>query len=563
MRRTPPSLEERVARLERMVAEIHAQLAERPTPPPPEPEAQALIARANTAATAEAGRAEAWAHRSEQWLGRVGLALLFLGLVYLFNYSIDLIWGWITPTVRVAIGLSIGAVLLGFGLRLHSTRPSYSQILLAGALAVFYVSGFAAFTLYHLVSYGVAFAYMSGVMVLAVVLARRQDHPSLASLGALGGFATPLLLHRATPAVTELSMYSALVVGWTGWLYWLRGWPVLLWTYAAGGIAALSIAVRHATGDERWMVQSALLLVWISGAAVPFVRGVVHSESRLSLRRAWGRIPALLQLRALGVGTTSAVLLLTDRMWALADEETGVLFVIAAALYALFAALAIRQANLVAGTAAPVAAALCATGTFLLADDSALRVALLGGQALLYLYLGHPRFPGLAGVGHLVFALLGTGLLLEAIPEPRVAFDRLAYAQLAVLVMAVAGARLARHPRITWAYYLGAHFLFLVWLAKELGPLGVGTGAVTLAWGSYGVLLLLLAFYWRDRRAVPTHELQLVALSALACTVVKLLVVDLERVAIIWRICLFMGFGASLLTLSSLFKPRARTPRDD
>ncbi|MBV9773588.1 MAG: DUF2339 domain-containing protein, partial [Gemmatimonadetes bacterium] len=287
-----PSLEERVARLERMVAELHAQLASRPAPVPsvpvpsvPEPLAPApedrtrpSPARDDVAAAPRAARAEVWAHHSEQWLGRVGLGLLFLGLVYLFNYSIE--QGWITPVVRVAVGLLIGSVLLAFGLRLERTRRSYSQLLLAGALAVFYVTGFAASQLYLLVSYGVALAFMTGVMVLGLTLARRQDHPSLASLGALGGLATPLLLHRESAAVVELSVYGALVVVWTGALYWLRGWPSLLWTYAVGGVAALSIAAEHATGGERWIVQGSLLLTWALGAVMPFVRGILKDDRR-------------------------------------------------------------------------------------------------------------------------------------------------------------------------------------------------------------------------------------------------------------------------------------------
>jgi len=209
----PADLEARVARLESMVAEIHAQLVAKPAPAAAESASKArpLLARGKSAPVP---RAEAWAHRSEQWLGRVGLGLLFLGLVYLFNYSIE--QGWITPLVRVAIGLLIGGVLLASGLRLQGTRRSYSQILLAGALAVFYVTGFAASQLYLLVSYGAAFVYMAGVMGLGLALARRQDHPSLASLGALGGFATPLLLHRESAAVMELSVYGALVVACSG-----------------------------------------------------------------------------------------------------------------------------------------------------------------------------------------------------------------------------------------------------------------------------------------------------------------------------------------------------------
>ncbi len=561
----PADLEERVARLESMVAEIHARLVANPAPAAAESanKARPLLARGRSAPVP---RAEAWAHRSEQWLGRVGLGLLFLGLVYLFNYSIE--QGWITPLVRVAIGLLIGGVLLAFGLRLQSTRRSYSQILLAGALAVFYVTGFAASQLYLLVSYGAAFVYMAGVMALALALARRQDHPSLASLGALGGFATPLLLHRESAAVMELSVYGALVVAWTGALYWLRGWPALLWTYAVGGVAALSIAADHATGGERWAVQGSLLLTWALGAGLPFARGILKADRRG--QRFWGIIPLALQLRVLGVGVTSAVLYLSAEMWELRRVESGGLFVLAALLFAALAWGGTRTPNRVARASGPVAATLLATGTYLVLDDAALRTAVLSVEALLFVYAGsRRRLAGLEWVGHGLFGVLTLYLLGDGLATQQEAFDALGLAHLLQIVLMLVASRwrsaprtglLPAPPQVAWAYRIAAHALFLLWLATEIGPLSSDSGWVTLAWGVYGAVLLLLSLRVRDGAAML--GLQLVAFSALALAVGKLVMVDLGRVPMLWRILLFMGFGAGFLGLSSLFKPRDATSRD-
>ncbi len=547
------TLEERVERLERMVSEIHARLDLPPTEdvsaPAPAPTSTPTLRRARPAGL----RAEVWALRSEQWLGRVGLGLLFLGLVYLFNYSIE--QGWITPAVRVTVGVGIATVLLFVGLRLPPRRRSYGQILLAGALAVYYVSGFAAFQLYALVGQTLAFLYMTGVLVLALALARRRDQPALASLGAAGGFATPLLLSGAAEAVLELSIYSSLVVAWAGVLYWLRGWPSLLWTYTVGAVAALGIAAYAAQPGERAVVQAALALAWTLGAALPFVRGVVGGGAMK--RRARGLVPVSLQLRALGVGATTAALLLTDRMWALRDTETGGLFLAFALLYAGFSWVGTREPNSVARAAAPVAAALCAAGTFLLLEESAVRFALLAAEAGFFVFGGsRRRFAGLEWVGHSLFGLLALSFLAESVSGARIAFDPLAWAQLATLLLAVAASTFAP-GRTAVAYRLGAHSLFLIWLAKELGPYSSGTGVVTLAWGLYGAALLVAALQWRDRRSAVTHGLQLVAFSALALAVLKLLLVDMGRIATLWRVLLFMGFGAVLLGLSSLFKPDA------
>ncbi|HEX2191463.1 MAG TPA: DUF2339 domain-containing protein [Longimicrobiaceae bacterium] len=560
----PADLEARLSRLEAAVEELRlavrrveaasapAAAAAKPGERPPP-----AVVRGGSAPVA---RAEVWAHRSEQWLGRVGLGLLFLGLVYLFNYSIE--QGWITPTVRVAIGLLIGGVLLAFGLRLQSTRRSYSQILLAGALAVFYVTGFAASQLYLLVSYGAAFAYMAGVMALGLGLARRQDHPSLASLGALGGFATPLLLHRESAAVMELAVYGALVVVWTGALYWLRGWPSLLWTYAVGGVAALSVAAGHATGAERWVVQGSLLLTWALGAGLPFARGILRADRRG--QRFWGIVPVSLQLRVLGVGITSAVLYLTGAMWELRRAESGGLFLLAALLFAALAWGGTRTPNRIARAAGPVAATLFATGTFLVLDDAALRTAVLSVEALLFVYAGsRRRLAGVEWVGHGLFGVLTLYLLADGLARQQVAFDALAFAHLLQIVLMLGATRLRSAPRTgllpappqtPWIYRVAAHALFLLWLATEIGPLSSGSGWVTLAWGLYGAVLLLVALRFRDSAAML--GLQLIAFSTLALAVGKLALVDLGRVHMLWRILLFMGFGAGFLGLSSLFKPR-------
>ena len=236
----PSPLEERFARLEARLEELGARLdalsvtsARAPTPPAPSP-----------AALRERG--ERWALRGEQWTGRLGLGLLFLGLIFLFQYSIE--QGWITPWVRVGFGATLGGTFLALGLRIERRRASYSAILLAGAIASFYATGWAAFQLYGLVSRPPALVWMAAVTVLALLLARRQAQPALASLGAMGGFATPFLLGAEPDAVLELVVYATLVVLWTAALYFSRGWRSVLWTYAVGGLAVLAVAGQHAGG---------------------------------------------------------------------------------------------------------------------------------------------------------------------------------------------------------------------------------------------------------------------------------------------------------------------------
>src|SRR5690606_20781649 len=125
----------------------------------------------------------------------------------------------------------------------------------------------------------------------------------------------------------------------------------------------------------------------------------------------------------------------------------------------------------------------------LLLEGAAARFAVLSAEGALFVYGGsRERFRGLEWVGHTLLAVLVLTFLEESFGSPRVAFDPLAWSQLASIVLALAASRFAT-PRWALAYRLGAHVLFLVWLAKELGPYSTGTGVVTLAWGLYGAAL--------------------------------------------------------------------------
>jgi len=134
--------------------------------------------------------------KNEYWLNKIGIGLLLFGVAFLFKYSID--QGWLTPMVRVGFGLALGIVLLLLGTRIYANRKHFSRVLLGGGIATFYITGFAAFQLYALVSHPIAFAFMASVTVISFVLSLRQDEALLSLIGTLGGLGTPFLLYTGS-----------------------------------------------------------------------------------------------------------------------------------------------------------------------------------------------------------------------------------------------------------------------------------------------------------------------------------------------------------------------------
>ena len=143
-------------------------------------------------------------------LNRIGALALIIGMGFFLKYAFDN--NWITETMRVLIGLAIGAGLLVMAAWAHRKGfEVFSQGLVGAGLSVLYLSVFASFNFYHLVPQVFAFLMMSVVTILAFLQAFRYDSFAVSVLGLLGGFLTPFLLSTGSANEVGLLTYIALL----------------------------------------------------------------------------------------------------------------------------------------------------------------------------------------------------------------------------------------------------------------------------------------------------------------------------------------------------------------
>jgi uncharacterized membrane protein len=156
---------------------------------------------------------------------KAGVGILFIGLAFLAKFATEHVQVPIEP--RLA-GIGAAAiVLLVIGWRLRSTRAGYAQVLQGGAVAVLYLTLFVAFRFYGVLAVTPVFVLMVAVAMLAAALAVLQDARSLAVIGALGGFATPLLVSTGSGNhVALFSYYLVLDLG-IALVAWHRTWRSL------------------------------------------------------------------------------------------------------------------------------------------------------------------------------------------------------------------------------------------------------------------------------------------------------------------------------------------------
>ena len=154
----PESLIERVSRLEKELEELKTAFttlhvaAEKPTvEPKPEPDPEPEVERVRTFRVVEkppkkgGGFKAAFdvgeevrsriAWKSEDWLNKIGIGLLLVGVLFLFKYSVD--QGWIVPSLRAAFGFVLGIGMLYLGFRLRESRVQLGRVLMGGSIAVF------------------------------------------------------------------------------------------------------------------------------------------------------------------------------------------------------------------------------------------------------------------------------------------------------------------------------------------------------------------------------------------------------------------------------------------
>jgi len=158
-------------------------------------------------------------------LVRVGILLLFLGLAFLLRYASERTH--VPVELRYAGVAASALVLLVIGWRLRSRSLGYGLLLQGAAVAVLYLTVFAAMRLHPLIEPPVGFALMVVVAVLAAVLALRQDAPGLAIAGTLGGFAAPVLASTGGGSHVALFSYFLLLNAGVLVIAWFRAWRVL------------------------------------------------------------------------------------------------------------------------------------------------------------------------------------------------------------------------------------------------------------------------------------------------------------------------------------------------
>lgn len=199
-----------------------------------------------------------------KWSNWIGAVALVFGMGFFLKYAFDN--NWLTESVRVLIGFVVGGVLLWSASHFNKKNLRlFPQGLVGAGIAILYLSAYASFNFYHLVSQLAAFFLMSAVTAIAFQQAIRYNSLAVAMLGWGGGFLTPFLLN--TGVLFELGFFLYLLllnVGILAVAAWKKEWTILeVLTLGATYVTYFIWHLGHYTPEK--LVEAVVFLTLVFG----------------------------------------------------------------------------------------------------------------------------------------------------------------------------------------------------------------------------------------------------------------------------------------------------------
>ncbi|HET7232688.1 MAG TPA: DUF2339 domain-containing protein [Longimicrobium sp.] len=473
------------------------------------------------------------------WIARAGMALLLFGVAFLCKYSID--QGWVTPALRVAAGAAVGAALIVLGVRTHRNARAFSGLFLGGGIGAWYTATFAAYALYHLVPFPVAFALMAATTAAAFGLALWSGIETLAVVAALGGIGTPFVLSTGHASVPGFVAYLMCILGWTSGTYLARRWRVSFAVATGGTWMALmapleALPAGGAAAGARTALTVGFVAVLLAGWSVFLLPRAWPARFQPSPREEaahawWARAMSVTAERVrtaegyLAVAASFFVVWMSvGALWELSARAGGYLGLGVVAVTALaYAALRTRLPALARAHAFAGAAAGAASLALVSRNVPEAVMALVVYGALLHAGVRRERLGRPTRLlAHVVMALAATAAA-QALVTPGDLASRLALLSVAGCAYAVAAKRVSGVGRpLRDVYRLGGHAFVALLLWALSAPLP-HTGA----WLAVSLAAFAAALCWLERqpRSAPVPGRPVDGAAALALHVVALVTV--------------------------------------
>jgi uncharacterized membrane protein len=470
--------------------------------------------------------------------------------------------------------------MLGLGYYWQKRYPILTRVLSGGGIAVLYLSVFASFAMYDLVSIYIAVAFLLLVSVASAALALRYDSMSLAIIGILGAFFAPFILggfsHRSISAggtgpAVQLLVYIIVVDIGVLILATFRNWR--WFTLLALGCSLISFGVWYGQFERNIGVATAELFITFIFLIFVGATSLFHIV--------WRRVPRVFDYLLMVINAAAYLLISLGIMWDHFRVWMGGFILLLTLFYGFVSYFSLKRS----AENARLSLAALAIGLVLLTlaipvqlGDTAWTTIVWAAEFVIILRLSFSLgMPPLRVYSYFIFVAMTIRLLFFDTTVDIGTFRPILNERFLAYVVGIAATYFAFY--ILWrrraqlpeaglpasVLFIAANF-FSIWIlsfevwhifshalrtaapsARE-GLRDAQNLSLTAVWAVYAVagLVVGIAKRWRYVR--------LAALAFLAVPIIKVFVYDVFKLAMAYRIGAFVGLGVLLLASAYLYQ---------
>lgn len=214
---------------------------------------------------------------ASQWLLRIGIVILVVGIGFFLKYTIDK--GILGPTARVVLTTIAGFGMLIAGTQLLGRRYHIlGQGLMGGGFAALYFSVFAAHQFFSMIEATPAFILMACITALAGGVSVRFNSMLVAVLGIIGGYGTPLVLETQTVEFSALLGYMLVLGCGVLAIAIYKNWPLVNYLSFLANYFLLALAMRAYTPTDFSEVYPFLIGFFVLFSTMSFLNRQIRSE---------------------------------------------------------------------------------------------------------------------------------------------------------------------------------------------------------------------------------------------------------------------------------------------
>lgn len=221
-------------------------------------------------------------------LGLISSICFVLAAALIIKLSIDT--GWLTHEKQLGLATLLGATLLGAGIFISNKDIIYASFLPAAGSTILYLTCFAAYAIYYLISFQTVIAATCLITALTLWFYIQFKHDIYAVIAVVGAYSAPLITNIDSIVFFCLYYFIVISLTFTTLSVWIQS---RMLTFISAYLAITITALIGAELDINLIIASMLVLHFVIFSVGSYIYSQFTGQI-LTRKESWSFFPVLL-----------------------------------------------------------------------------------------------------------------------------------------------------------------------------------------------------------------------------------------------------------------------------